>query len=101
MGRTLATTTQLILNEQKEFTQFRRALRRSDQAAFDELFAYARQQVAAITMASHALPFETILLAMLLGEHSENRRLRTALDLLREEVSQFQRTVETLEKRDV
>lgn len=100
MGRTLATATQIILDEQKELTQFRRALRRPDQEAFDELFAYARQHVAAITMAAHALPFETILLAMLLGEHAENRRLKEALDSLQQEVFRLRQTVGKLERRD-
>jgi hypothetical protein len=100
MGRTLATATQIILDEQKELNQFRRALRRADQQAFDELFAYARQHVAAITMAAHALPFETILLAMLLGERSESRRLKATLDGLHQEVLRLRQTVEALERRD-
>lgn len=100
MGRTLATAAQIILDEQKELTQFRRALRRSDQQAFDELFAYARQHVAAITMAAHTLPFETVLLAMLLGEHAESRRLKTALEALQQEVLYLRQTVEALERRD-
>lgn len=66
MGRTLPTTTQIILDEQQAFLNFRRALRREDQRAFDELFARARKHVMAINQADHVLPFEAILLAMLL-----------------------------------
>jgi hypothetical protein len=86
MGRTLATANQLILDEQRAFANFRRALRQSDQVAFDELFALARKHTPAITMASHALPFEAILLAMLLEEHLETRRLRQELASLRRQI---------------
>jgi hypothetical protein len=86
MGRTLATAGQTILSEQSEFTDFRRALRKADQDSFDELFVYARKHVAAIMMAAHALPFESVLLAMLLEEHSENRRLRYEFEEIRRQV---------------
>ncbi|HUJ77213.1 MAG TPA: hypothetical protein VL359_20275, partial [bacterium] len=56
--------------------RFRRALRRSDQVALDDLFAAARQHLAAAAYAAHALPFETFLLSMLLEEHKEVIRLR-------------------------
>ena len=39
MGRTIATTTQVLLEEQQAFARFRRALRKEDQLVFDELFA--------------------------------------------------------------
>lgn len=76
MGRTLASITQVFLQEQAAFARFRRALRRSDQHALDDLFASARQHLAAASYASHALPFEVFLLAMLLEEHKEVMRLR-------------------------
>jgi len=65
MGRTLPTTTQIILDEQQAFHNFRRALRKEDQQVFDELFARARKHIMAINQADHVLPFEAILLAML------------------------------------
>jgi hypothetical protein len=86
MGRTLATANQIILTEQSQFSDFRRALRKPDQDSLDELFVYARKHVAAITMAAHALPFETILLAMLLEEHTQNQRLWRAVELLQQEL---------------
>ena len=66
MGRTLPTTTQIIIDEQQAFAKFRRALRRGDQGLFDRLFARARKHTAAISQANHALPFEAVLLAMLI-----------------------------------
>lgn len=76
MGRTLPAITQVFLDEQAAFAKFRRALRRSDQIALDDLFAAARKHLAAAAYASHALPLEMFLLSMLLEEHKEVMRLR-------------------------
>ena len=85
MGRTLASVTQTFLTEQEAFGRFRRALRRSDQLALDDLFSAARQHLAAAAYAAKALPMETFLLAMLLEEHKEVLRLRAMVeDLLHE-----------------
>ena len=80
MGRTLPSITQAFLREQESFSRFRRALRRSDQLALDDLFAAAHKHLAAAAYAAHALPFETFLLAMLLEEHKEVSRLRQLLE---------------------
>jgi hypothetical protein len=84
MGRTLPSITQALLIEQGSFSRFRRALRRSDQLALDDLFASARQHLAAAQFAAHALPFEVFLLSMLLEEHKEVLRLRGQVDELLE-----------------
>jgi len=76
MGRTLPSISQAFLQEQEAFARFRRALRRSDQLVLDELFASARQHLAAAAYAAHALPFEVFLLSMLLEQHKEVLRLR-------------------------
>ncbi len=80
MGRTLASATQLIQHEQDALAKFRRALRQEDQQAFDDLFRGARYHVAAIAYASHLLPFETMLLAMLIEERKRTRRLEALLE---------------------
>lgn len=79
MGRTLPSITQAFLQEQEAFARFRRALRRSDQFVLDDLFASAQQHLAAAAYASHALPFEIFLLAMLLEEHKLVIQLRRLL----------------------
>ena len=84
MGRTLPSITQAFMQEEAAFARFRRALRRSDQLALDDLFAAARQHLSAAAYASHALPMETFLLSMLLEQHKEVLRLRRELDELRE-----------------
>ena len=76
MGRTLPSITQAFIQEQEAFSRFRRALRRSDQLALDDLFASARKHLSAAAYAAHALPMETFLLSMLLEQHKEILRLR-------------------------
>jgi hypothetical protein len=80
VGRTLPSATQSFLLEEESFSRFRRALRRSDQLALDELFVAARHHLAAAAYAAHALPMEIFLLAMLLEEHKEVQRLRVRLE---------------------
>jgi hypothetical protein len=84
MGRTLPSATQLMLQEEAALARFRRALRRSDQLAFDDLFSAAQKHISAAAYAAHALPFETFLMAMLLEEHKEVVRLRKIVEALEE-----------------
>jgi hypothetical protein len=79
MGRTIPSATQVFMKEEQAFGRFRRALRRTDQAALDDLFASAQKHLAVVAYASHALPFETMLLAMLLEEHKLVMQLRGML----------------------
>jgi hypothetical protein len=83
MGRTLPTLSQQFIEAEASFSRFRRALRRSDQVALDDLFVSAHQHLAAASYAAHILPFEVFLLAMLLEEHKEVLLLRRQVDELR------------------
>ena len=89
MGRTLPSATQIFMQEEQSYSRFRRALRRADQMALDELFVSAKQHTAAAQYASHALPFEVMLLAMLLEEHKEVMRLREKVEALMEQKKLF------------
>lgn len=82
MGRTLPSITQVWIEEQESFSRFRRALRRADQLALDELFVAARPHLAAAAYAAHALPVETFLLAMLLEEHKKVLHLQYDIEKL-------------------
>jgi hypothetical protein len=84
MGRTLPSITQVFIEEEGSFARFRRALRRRDQLALDDLFAAARLHLAAAAYAGHALPFEIFLLAMLLEEHKDVIRLRSLVEAIAE-----------------
>ncbi len=88
MGRTITSITQTFLKERAAFARFRRALRSSDQQVLDDLFASAQKHLAAASYASHALPFETFLLSMLLEEHKEVVRLRREVAELRHVLQQ-------------
>jgi hypothetical protein len=80
MGRTLPTITQQIAETESMLRGFRRTLRRSDQYILDGLFAAARRHIAAISQADALLPFETVLLAMLLEQAKELAIVRQELD---------------------
>ncbi len=80
MGRTIPSATITFYHEQEKFSTFRRALRRSDQLALDELFVYARQHIAEAGYAADPLPMYIFLLSMLLEEHKEVMRLRALLE---------------------
>ena len=87
MGRTLPSITQAFLQEQASLARFRRALRREDQRALDDLLAAARYHLAASAYASHLLPFEIMLLAMLVEEHKRVLKLRSELDAMRSRIA--------------
>ena len=87
MGRTLPSATRLILNEQAALAKFRRALRQEDQAALDDLFRAARYHVAALAYGAHLLPFEAMLLAMLIEEHKRMQQLESRLERFTEKKS--------------
>ncbi len=80
MGRTIQTTNQFILTEMSKFQNFRRTLRAADQRYFDAVFVAARQHTAAISMADHALPFESMLLAVLIEQQRRIEQLESRLD---------------------
>jgi hypothetical protein len=86
MGRTLPSITQAFLNEQQSLTRFRRALRLEDQRALDDLLGSSRRHLAAAAYASHLLPFEIMLLSMLVEEHKQVLHLRQEVDVLKARV---------------
>ena len=79
MGRTLPSTTILFQQELQALARFRRALRREDQRALDDLLASAHLHLAEAGYAANTLPFETLLLCMLLEEHKRTLRLEAGL----------------------
>ena len=83
MGRTVTTITQQLIETEATLTGFRRALRRSDQYLLDGLFAAARGHIAAIGQAESLLPFESMLLAMLIEQARQIAVLRQEMDELK------------------
>jgi hypothetical protein len=76
MGRTLATTVQLIQAEEAVWQAFRRALRTEDREAFDRLWRHVRFHAVPASMANRPVPFEALLMAMLVGIAKELDEIR-------------------------
>lgn len=52
----------------QSWSKFRRGLRREDQEALDELFRAARMQLAGSAYAARPIPFESIVMSMLMTQ---------------------------------
>src|SRR5919198_6508011 len=82
MGRTLPPFSQLIEHERRSWAPFKRALRKTDQAAFDRLFDCAKLHVQAGVYLSRPWPFEVIAMAILLEHHKRLEQLLMQLEEL-------------------
>jgi hypothetical protein len=82
MGRTVLPFTQELYREEASWAAFRRALRREDRALLDELFAAARYHTAACAAGGRAVPFEAILMSVLLEERRALRELERRVEEL-------------------
>lgn len=85
MGRTVATFTNLIDSEIASWSKFRRALPKEDQEAFDELFRAAKIHLAENFYAMRAVPFESIVMSMLLEQQKLIKRLQRRITELERE----------------
>lgn len=83
MGRTVSTITQYLNETETMLSSFRRTLRKSDQYIFDGIFASARKHIAAISQSESLLPFEMVLLAILLEQAKELAALQHEIEQLR------------------
>lgn len=90
MGRTLPTITDALRIEQGNLNGFRRALRRSDQRAMDDLLIHVRKHLAAVSCAEDALPMEMFLLSMLIEEHKTIQNLQYQIEALQAQLEQFE-----------
>ena len=79
MGRTVPTFTQVIEQEMQSWSKFRRGLRKEDQERLDELFRAARMQLAGSAYAARPIPFDSIVMSMLLAQQHMIRNLEERL----------------------
>ena len=79
MGRTVPTFTMVIQAEMDTWSKFRRGLRKEDQDALDELFRSARMQLASSAYAARPIPFESIVMSMLIMQQRMIKELRRGL----------------------
>jgi hypothetical protein len=79
MGRTVPTFTNIIDSELESWSKYRRGLRKEDQEVFDELFRAARLHLAENFYAMRMIPFESIVMSMLVEQQKQIRRLQQQL----------------------
>ena len=79
MGRTVPTFTMVIQAEVETWSKFRRGLRKEDQEVLDELFRAARMQLASSAYAARPIPFESIVMSMLIMQQRMIRELQRHL----------------------
>lgn len=84
MGRTLPTFNTYLMQEIEAWRPFRRALRKEQREAFDRLFTRARNHTAEATCAARPVPFDALVMAILLDQELEISRLRDQLGRLSE-----------------
>ena len=86
MGRTVPTFNTWLQEEIDSWRPFRRALRAEQKPAFDRLFTRARAHTAEATASARPVPFDAMVLAVLLDQELELERLREELKEIREQL---------------
>lgn len=82
MGRTNATYRDLLRAVESRWSDYRRALRREDQAAFDRLFEHARAHADAGGLQNHQRVEVTVLVSVVLEQQKRIDDLEDRLDHL-------------------
>ena len=85
MGRTLPTFNGYLEGQMQEWAGFRRALRREDREPFDRLFAFAKRHMAEAATAARPVPFESMLMSILLEQQKTIEALERRLSERRAE----------------
>jgi trans-2-enoyl-CoA reductase len=83
MGHTLPTITQSFQRFRSNLSVFRRALRKSDQIAFDTLLNQANQHLPAASYAANLIPGISFLLALILEKHKQAERHESEFEQMR------------------
>ena len=85
MGRTVPTFTNLIDAELSSWVKFRRGLRKEDQEVFDEIFRAAKLHLAENFYAMRAVPFESMMMSILVEQQKRIKRLEEETKRLADE----------------
>ncbi|EQA44874.1 hypothetical protein LEP1GSC050_2277 [Leptospira broomii serovar Hurstbridge str. 5399] len=83
MGRTVIPYSRQMQQVESSLNEFRRGLRRPDQAIFDELIRIAKMQVQAGVMASSPYPIDSMLLTMVIDLKKETSLLKREIEKLK------------------
>ena len=79
MGRTVPTFTNIIDSEIAGWSKFRRGLQLEDQEIFDEVFRAAKRHLATNFYAMRAIPFESIIMSIVIEQGKAIRDLHRRL----------------------
>ncbi len=79
MGRTVPTFTNIIDSEIAGWSKFRRGLQLEDQEVFDEVFRAAKRHLATNFYAMRAIPFESIIMSIIIEQGKVIKELRRRL----------------------
>jgi hypothetical protein len=82
MGRTVLPFTQALHQEEASWKTFRRALRKEDRELLDALFADARYHTAACACSGRPVPFEAVLISILVEARRAVRELSLRVEAL-------------------
>lgn len=86
MGRTVPTFTNIIDSELASWGKFRRGLPRDDQEAFDEIFRAAKRRLASNFYAMRTIPFESIIMSIVIEQGKHIAELRKTIARLESKV---------------
>ncbi|WP_266081011.1 hypothetical protein [Haladaptatus caseinilyticus] len=87
MGRTNATFRDLLRAIEDRWSDYRRGLRRADQAVFDRLFEYARAHADAGGLQNHQYVEIPALISMILEQQKQIDDLEDRLDHLEQDLN--------------
>ena len=80
MGRTVPTFTNIIDTELASWSKYRRGLHKKDQEVFDDIFRAAKKHLAENFYAMRTIPFESIMMSIILEQgkviHEMRERVR-------------------------
>ncbi len=91
MGRTVEPYSRQILRVEERLSDFKRALRKSDQETFDELIRAAKLNLQAGVMASNPNPLDSMLVSMILSLSKEVKSLQKELRSTKERLDKNER----------
>ena len=89
MGRTVETFTMVIQEQRMLWNKFREALRKEDQQVLDDLFRAPKIHLAACAYDVKPIPFENIVMSMLVEEHKRASALQEDIDKLKEQIAEL------------
>lgn len=85
MGRTVPTFTNIIDLELASWSKYRRGLRKEDQELFDDVFRSAKLHLAENFYAMRTIPFESIVMSIIVEQRKLIRSLQDRIVRLEEQ----------------